>query len=260
MSALQKHTIELGVAVNKGTTYGPANAKGDRVGAVMIPNIATPASASAVTGTTITAAGSGYTNPANITFTPGTGTAAVICTALKVVTGTVVFGGTSGFAVNDTITLSNGAVLTVATVSAGVVLTVTVSTPGSFTGQVATNPVSQTATSGVGVGITTWTLSYGVLTVAIAESGNGSNPTWTTTSSDAGTGATITTTQGGNSNAIYVKVASNEIPANCVATFDTNFACNGWVALKRNGYVTFALQPIGATTLAAGTMDAIVLC
>src|SRR5690348_15693839 len=159
----QKHTIELSGAVNKGTSYGPANVKQDRLGAVLVPNIVTPASASAVTGTTITAAGSGYTNPANLTFTPSAGSAAVICTALKAVTATVVSGGTSGFAVNDTITLSNGVILTVATVSGGVVLTATVSTPGSFTGQVATNPVSQTATSGSGVGITTWTLSYGVL-------------------------------------------------------------------------------------------------
>lgn len=257
---LQKHTIEMQTAVNKGVIYGPVNARGDRLAAVIIPNIPTPASANAVTGTTITAAGSGYLNPANVSFTPSAGTAAVICTALKAVTATVVFGGTSGFAINDTITLSNGVVLTVATVSAGVVLTANVTTPGSFAGQVAANPVSQTATSGVGVGVTTWTLNYGVLTVQITDSGNGANPTWTTSSIDAGTGATITTSQGGAGNAIFVKVASNEIALNCVATFDTNFGCNGWVAVKRAGYVSFALQPIGATTLNAGNLDAIVLC
>lgn len=254
-----KHTIELASAVVRGSVIGSVNAKQDRLSAVVVPNIPTPASASAVTGTSIGAAGTGYTNPANVVFTPNAGTASVICTALKAVTGAVAFGGTSGFLVNDTITLSNGVILTVATVSGGVVLTANVTTAGSFTGAVATNPVSQTATSGVGVGTTTWTLAYGVLTVAIAESGNGANPTWTTTSSDAGTGATITTSQGGNSNAIFVKVASNEIPASCVATFDTNFSCNGYVALKRAGYVTFALVPIGATTLAAGTLDALIL-
>lgn len=252
MTAIAKHTIDV--------SGGSVNAKPDRVVMVARAGIVTPASASAVTGTSITAAGTGFKNPANVVFTPNAGTAKIVCTSLKAVSATVVFGGTSGFANADTITLANGVILTVATNAGGVVATVTVSTAGVFTGQVATNPVSQTATSGAGVGITTFNINYGVGVVAIQNSGNGANPTWTVTdSSGAGTGATLTTTQGGNSNPIYVQVQDNNIPAVCVATFDTNQSCNGYVSLKMAGSVTFAVVPIGATTLAAGTLDALIL-
>lgn len=256
-----KHNIDMYSAVVRGSVIGTVNAKQDRISAAVIPNIPTPASASAVTGTSITAAGTGYLNPANVVFTPNAGTAQIVCTSLKAVSAAVSAQGTSGFAINDTITLANGVVLTVTAVSSGKPTTANVTTAGAFTGQVATNPVLQTATSGAGVGITSWTLAYGLNAVAIKESGNGSNPTWTvsTVNSDPGTGATLTTTQGGNSNAIFVCVASNGIPAVCVATFDTNFSCNGYVALKGAGFVTFALVPIGATTLAAGTLDALIL-
>lgn len=256
-----KHTVELASAVVRGSVIGSVNAKQDRLSAVIVPNIPTPASASAVTGTTITAAGSGFLNPANVLFTPSVGTAQIVCMSLKCVSATVSAQGTSGFAINDTITLANGVLLTVSAVSSGKPTTATVTTAGVFTGQVATNPVLQTATSGAGVGITSWTLSYGVNAVAIKDSGSGANPTWTVSAinSDPGTGATLTSTQGGNSNAIFVCVASNEIPAACVATFDTNFSCNGYVALKGAGFVTYALVPIGATTLAAGTLDALIL-
>jgi len=247
-----KHTVSL--------VKGSANNKQDRVVMAAIPGIVTPASASAVTGTSITAAGTGFVNPANVVFTPNAGSAKLSCASLKAVSATVVNQGTSGFAVNDTITLSNGVILTVSAVTSGKPTAATIQTAGAFTGAVAANPLSQTATSGAGVGITTWNVAYGLNAVNIVNSGNGSNPTWTVTdSTGAGSGATLTSSQGGNSNPIFVQVADSNIPANCVATFDTNFLCNGCVSLKSAGSVTFELAPIGATTLSAGTMDALIL-
>lgn len=247
---LEKHVIEL--------IPGSVNTKGDRavLGSILI---ATPASASAVTSGTITAAGTGFTDPADVVCTPSAGSAVVVCSSIKAVTATVVNGGTSGFAINDTITLSNGVVLTVATVSGGVVLTANVTTPGAFTAAVAANPVSQTATSGAGVGTTTWNLAYGLNALKVLDSGNGANPTWTVTdSTGAGSGATMTTAQGGSSNPVFVRVANGNIPAVCVASASADFACNVYVSDKRAGSVTFAVAPIGGTTVSAGNLNAII--
>ncbi|MDY3551406.1 hypothetical protein R5W24_000482 [Gemmata sp. JC717] len=64
----------------------------------------------------------------------------------------VVAGG-SGYAVGNTITVTGGAVLTVASVTAGAVTGVTVTTPGTYAAP-PTGPVAQTATSGSGTGAT----------------------------------------------------------------------------------------------------------
>jgi hypothetical protein len=78
-------------------------------------------------------------------------------------TASVASGGTSGFAVNDTITLADGCathtVLKVATVSSGQVASVTIQTAGVCAAAPA-NPVSQASTSGVGVGTPTFTMTY----------------------------------------------------------------------------------------------------
>lgn len=145
-----------------------------------------------------------YKSLSALTVTPGTGYTSVPALAvsapqiaggkqaqalatLKAVTAAVAAGG-SGYAVNDTITLSNGVVATVATVSSGAVATVTLSNPGSISsGPAPTNPVAQSATSGTGTGATfnlTWGLGPATIT---AGSGYTSAPT-VTLSGGGGTG------------------------------------------------------------------------
>jgi len=77
------------------------------------------------------------------------------------VTAAAVQAGGANYAVGNTITLSNGVVLTVATVTTGAVATVTITNPGSVvTASIPANPVAQVSTSGSGTGATfnlTWT-------------------------------------------------------------------------------------------------------
>ena len=134
----------------------------------------------------------------------------------------------------------------IASVSGGVVLTATVSTAGAFTGQVATNPVAQTSTSGSGVGTTTWNLSYGLGAVSVANSGNYSVvPTGSTvTDSASGTGASIgAPTLGGNGNPVAVFVPSSG-PATFGAFVTPGFDCRANVpaALKTSLGFTVLLE------------------
>jgi hypothetical protein len=186
-----------------------------------------------------------------------------VATSLKAVSATVVNGGTSGYQVNDTITLTNGVVLTVASVSSGVVATVTVTTAGAFTGQVATNPVAQASTNGSGVGTPTFTVAYGLGTASIMDSGNYSGaPSMTVTDSASGTGASIgTCTLGGNGNAIF-----KQVPFQAAAPYNVlvepGLDCRHYVppALKTNTGFTVALVPTTTgSTLAAGSFDALLI-
>lgn len=80
---------------------------------------------------------------------------------------TAIIAGGTGYAANDTVTLTGGTfttatVITVLTVTAitGAPLTAAITTPGVYT-VAPTNPVSQGSSSGSGSG-TTWTMVYGV--------------------------------------------------------------------------------------------------
>ena len=225
--------------------------------------VATPASANAVTGLGSITAGTGFTNINTVTLAPtgGTGSGLVaVPTALKAISATVVGGGTSGFAAADTITLSNGVVLTVATANVGgQVLTANVTTAGSFTGQVATNPVSQTATNGSGVGTTAWTLAYGLASAQILDSGSYTGaPSLTVTDSAGGTGASIATVSlGGNGNTIYKQI-NFDLPSTyaVLATPAMDCRVNVPAALKTNTGFSVALVPsTTGSTIAAGSID-----
>src|SRR5215831_16219908 len=70
----------------------------------------------------------------------------------KVSTAVVAAGGT-GYVVGNTITLTNGVVLTVATITAGAVATATVTTAGSVpSGAIPATPVAQVSSNGPGTG------------------------------------------------------------------------------------------------------------
>lgn len=106
-------------------------------------------------------------------ITVGHGTNNLILDALGIlslqVSGAVPVAGGSGYAVNDTITLANGIVLTVTAVSAGAITAVSVTTPGNVSyPNVQANPAAQTATSGSGTGAT-FTLSWAATSASVAS-------------------------------------------------------------------------------------------
>jgi phage tail sheath gpL-like len=85
--------------------------------------------------------------------------------APNIVSAAVVAAGGSGYAVNDTITLTDGVILTVATVTAGAVATVAIANHGSVAGTPPANPVAQVSSSGAGFGAT-FTLTWVAGTVS----------------------------------------------------------------------------------------------
>jgi hypothetical protein len=255
--AFPLHTIDM--------LKGSTNNRQDRLLMGLVAGVAFAASANSVTALGTITPGTGFTNINTVSIAPtgGTGSGATaVPTSLKAVSATVVGQGTSGFAVNDTITLSNGVVLTVASVSSGKVATVTVSTAGAFTGQVAINPVSQTATSGSGVGTTTFNVAYGLGAAQITNSGNYSAaPSFTVTDSAGGTGASIATaTLGGNGSAIYASVPF-DLPTPYGVFIEPSIDCRHYVppSLKTSTGFSVALVPTTTgSTLAAGAFDATV--
>jgi hypothetical protein len=238
----------------------------DRVFMNTLVGVATPASANAVTALGAITAGTGFTNINTVTLAPSGGTGSgltAVATSLKAVSATVVNQGTSGYANADTITLANGVVLTVASVSSGRVATVTVSTPGSFSGQVATNPVAQASTSGSGVGTPTFNIVYGLNTAQITNSGNYTvAPSMTVTDSAAGTGASIATgTLGGNGNTIYVGFPL-QLPSVYNVQVEPGLDCRHYVppSLKTTSGFSIALVPTTTgSALAAGVIDVSIL-
>jgi hypothetical protein len=116
---------------------------------------------------TLTAAGQ-----ARIAVVPsGNGSGAVLSPRYRALSGTVAAGG-SGYAVNDTLTVTGGVVLTVATVNGGgAILTFTVTTKGNVT-NIPADPVTPTGTSGAGVNATV-NLTWEVNTVTISNGGTG---------------------------------------------------------------------------------------
>jgi hypothetical protein len=117
-------------------------------------------------------AGTGYTSVPAVTATaaPSGGVNAQVNAALKLLAAPTIAVGGNGYVVSDTITLPNGVVLTVATLSGSAVATVTLTNPGSLTaGNVPTNPVAQSSTSGVGTGATFTLGAWGLGTPTIVN-------------------------------------------------------------------------------------------
>jgi uncharacterized protein len=127
-------------------------------------------------GTAVAAAAlQGAANFRLVRVTDGTDTVASgLVNQVGAASATKVSGG-SGYAVNDTITLTGGtfttaAVLKVASVSAGAITGVTVMTPGSYS-VLPTNPVSQGTTSGSGTGAT-FNVSFACISIAAKYTGS----------------------------------------------------------------------------------------
>jgi hypothetical protein len=165
-----------------------------------------------ITSVAVNAAGS-YTTLPVASATIGTG--ATFALTMKALTAAPVAAGT-GYAVNDTITLTGGtssatAVLTVASIGAsGAITGLTVGTAGAYTA-LPTNPVSQASSSGSGTG-GTFTLAWGLLSVAVTAPGTG----YTSDSEFVLTGGGST---GGGVGTLTLSSGSTAIPAVGAYTF-----------------------------------------
>jgi hypothetical protein len=181
-------------------------------------------------GTAVAAAAlQGAANFRLVRVTDGTDIAASgVLNQVGVATAVVVSGGSSGYAVNDTITLTGGtfataAVLTVTSIASGVVTGVSVTTPGSYS-VLPTNPVSKGTTSGSGVGTPTFTLSFACVTFTAKYTGSlgnslsvivgpGTNstvgtPTFKVTAALPGFLPEVFDNIGGTGNALFANIAS----------------------------------------------------
>lgn len=141
------------------------------------PQATSTVAANAVTAINITTGqmGSGFTSVPNVVI-GGPGNGATATAVMGASNFSSINNGGSGYAVNDTITLTGGTfttatVLKVTSVSGGVVTAVSVKTPGSYS-VLPTNPVSQGSTSGAGTGFTV-SVSWGISSVTVTAGGTG---------------------------------------------------------------------------------------
>jgi hypothetical protein len=190
-------------------------------------------------------AGTGYTSVPAVTATaaPSGGVNAQVNAALKLLAAPTIAVGGNGYVVSDTITLPNGVVLTVATLSGSAVATVTLTNPGSLTaGNVPTNPVAQSSTSGVGTGATFTLGAWGLGTPTIVNPGQGYTvaPTLTVVGGGGSGGALVATL------AYWPNVAA------AINLGQTGLRGPSQIMVATNG--TGTATPIAATlTLAGGT-------
>jgi len=127
---------------------------------------------SQVAATTITAAGS-YTTAPTVTFSaaPAGGTTATGVPVLGAATISSIAAGGASYAINDTITLANGVILTVTNVAIGAVTAASITNVGSVT-TIPANPNAQVSSSGAGTGAT-FNLTWSVTSITIVNKGLG---------------------------------------------------------------------------------------
>ena len=165
----------------------------------------------------------GAANMKLVRVTDGTDVAASAPVRQAGVASAAIAAGGSGYSVGNTITVTGGAVLTVASVSSGAVTAVTVTTPGTYAA-VPTGPVAQTATNGSGTGATfnltfatgltlaamyTGTLGNG-LTYTIGAGSNSTTaaPTYRITLALPNQVPEVFDNIGGSGNAVYTNMAA----------------------------------------------------
>jgi hypothetical protein len=163
-----------------------------------------PFEGSGVASVAVTNAGT-YTTVPGVSFTGAASTIVASAAAVLQVQGTPTVGsGGTGYAVNDTVTFTNGVVLIVNTLAGSAVATwKAANTAGGSVGSVSSgstpaNPVVQLTTSGGGTGVTA-NLTWGVGLVQVLNSGAGytSVPTVTFSAGAATAVATLSPTSNG---------------------------------------------------------------
>lgn len=252
----------------------------DRLMLASVIGLPYPAAANALGTAGAVTAGSLYTATPTILATggvlnaagPGGGWAAIVRATLKVVGVPTIGVGGSGYVTNDTVTFSNGVILTAATVVSGGVTVWSVSNAGVFVGPggVPVNPVSQISTSGVGINATA-NLSWGLNTVLIDDSGNYSTiPTGFSVTNavgdSTGTGGAVAAGAATATGAAVFR-AVGPFPADGIPPLYGVFAminaspANDEVALanKVTGYASLKIQPaVVANAVVAGALDALI--
>lgn len=192
-------------------------------------------------------AGTGYTAVPTLSIAAPTGSNPVQATAsasLTVISATQAVGGT-GYAVNDTVTLSNGVILKVTTVTTGAITGVSVQAGGSLTsGNTPTNPVAQVSTSGAGTG-GTFTLTWGLGAATLTNAGNGYL-----------TAPTVTLTGGAGSGGSYTAVISVwQNIANAINNGQSGLRGKSQLMVAAVGAGTAA--PVNATIALSGGTDGV---
>ena len=196
----------------------------------------------------------GAVNFQGVRVTDGTDVAASVKIGLTGVP-TLVGAGT-GYVANDTITLANGAILTVLTVSTGAVATVSVATQP--TTQTA-GTIAQTATSGVGTGATFSFVYANGVTATSKYSGSGANAdTVTVATGSAANTKKITITRPGLVPEVFDNIAGS---ANALWIAIANAVNNGISGLRGPSNLmvftagTATIAPTNATSTLTGGTD-----
>jgi len=166
-----------------------------------------PFAGAGVASVTVTVAGT-YTSVPTVSFTGAASDIAASAVAVLQVQGTPTVGTAgTGYAVDDTVSFTNGVILIVASVGGGgdvtawKAITASGSNPGSVTfGSTPANPVIQISTSGAGDGAVTANLVWGVGLVTVTSPGSGyvSTPTVAFSSGAAAATALVSATAAGN--------------------------------------------------------------
>lgn len=241
-----------------------------------------------VTSVNVTAAGGGYTNTAGLGFTlTGTGGSSAAFSGNFIAQTPTKQAAGSGYAVNDTITLTNNVVLKVTGVSSGAITTVSIQNGapgGGLTGTMAANPVAQSSTSGSGTGAT-FNLDYGLNAVTVTNPGSGYTAVTSLTVSggQGGTYTAVTATMTPVTASNYITLvntvpnttftidnAGSTVPANVGITqniqlppylfANQNLALNnlflpGSIQVVQQGTGTVLFTDNGAGTIAGGTVN-----
>ena len=199
----------------------------------------------------------------------GNGSGAVLVPHMRALAAAIVGGG-SGYAVNDTITLTGGtfsaaAVLTVTAVNAGVITAVNITTVGSYT-VLPANPVAQGSTSGSGTGATFNITAWGLDTISVSSGGSGYDAGTQLTvtgggGAGGGTGVITLGTTTGNPAIIPVSFSA-ELPANYSVNVNPGQDCRWYVAQNsktNKGFTVTLMPPTNTATVAAGFIDVLVV-
>merc|ERR1711966_624302 len=231
-------------------------------GAGLAGQIATAALSATISDSigTVTVAASpatGATVFPTATLSGGGGSGAAITVTAEVFSASVVAGGTSGYAVSDTITIAHAGVgtaaaaadvvLTVASVdSAGKITSVTVTTAGAFTAITDITAVAQTSKTGSGVGTPTFDLTLSIASIAVSTAGTGYTSAPTVTLGGAGLAGQIATA--------VVMSDSNYGDSACTASLAAGSSCQpvcdaGYNA--NNALVCVANSALDTVTVAA---------
>lgn len=244
-------------------------AQSDRLLVAMFPDVAIQAGDGGIASIAVTTAGNypGPTIPTVAINTPTTGSGGAATAVMKAVTAAVAAGG-SGYAVNDTVTLTGGtgtkSVLTVLTVDgSGAILTCSITTVGAYT-VLPSSPVAQGSTSGSGTSAT-FTMHWGVASITVGTAGTLYPDDGSVTASVSGG---TPTTAAVLANPVVSTIAGEpavlaftglNLPANYAVLCNPQQDATWYASSKTSSGFKVTLNPrLAGSSLAAGNIDVMV--